>query len=106
VLAKLRALFPASERGRVLATLDAYEGDAPEGRARVQLAILKLAEGQADRVPGLVELAALDFRDVVAPAEYPRQLALGFTGLGALPGAERRRVEREDHQQYLAWLAS
>ena len=104
VLAKVRALFSASEQEQVLALLDTYEGDTPEGRARVQLAILKLTEGDAERVAGLVDLAARDFRDVLAPVEYPRQTALGFTGVGALSEAEREQVVREDRAQYVAWL--
>ena len=106
MLAKLSALFPPDERPGVLATLDAYRGRGPEERARVQLAVLKLSDGRAERVASLVKLAELDYRDILSPAEYPRQDALGFTGVGALPEAERQRVIEEDLAQYLAWLRS
>jgi hypothetical protein len=72
----------------------------------VQLAILKLSAGGVHRVSELVALARKDFRDVLGPAEYPQQLALGFTGLDRLPDAERRRIQEEDRAQYLEWLRS
>ena len=106
MLAKLSALFPANERSAVLAALDAFESDDPHGRARVQLAVLKLSAGRAESVPSLIELAKLDYRDVLSPAEYPRQDALGFIGLEALSETERQRLVQEDRAQYLAWLRS
>jgi len=104
VLAKLRALILESERDATLAALDRYRADSPAGRARVQLAILKLVAGRAADVPGWVAQAEQDARDVLAPAEYPRQLRFGFTGWSALPQAERERVIAEDRAEYLAWL--
>ena len=106
MLAKLSALFPSDERPGVLAVLDTFESDDPQGRARVQLAILKLSAGRAERVPSLVKLAKLDYRDILSPAEYPRQDALGFTAVGALSETERHRMVQEDRAQYLAWLRS
>ena len=106
MLAKLSALFPAEERPGVLAALDAFESDDPHGRARVQLAVLKLSGGRGESIPSLVALAKLDYRDVLSPAEYPRQDELGFVGIDALSQAERQRVVQEDLAQYLAWLRS
>ncbi|HKN66678.1 MAG TPA: hypothetical protein VJW73_10395 [Gemmatimonadaceae bacterium] len=106
MLAKLSALFPANEHSAVLAALDAFESDDPHGRARVQLAVLKLSAGRAESVPSLVQLAKLDYRDVLAPAEYPRQDAHGFASLDALSETERQRLVQEDRAQYLAWLRS
>jgi hypothetical protein len=104
VLAKVRAVFPAAEQERVLEALGKIQGDSPEGQVRTQLAVLKLADGHTDRVLELVTLARSDFRDVVAPAEYPQQTTLGFASYAGLPEAERARLAQEDRAQYLAWL--
>jgi hypothetical protein len=106
VIQKVEALFPAERRDAVLDALDRYAGDAPEGRARVQLAILKASNGDHEQLREWVDVAQRDFRDVLAAAEYPGQMALGFTGMSALPATERDRIVRQDREQWLAWLAS
>ena len=106
VIAKVEALFPASQRAAALAEVDRYPGDTPEGRARVQLAALRMAGGDHAQLRDWVDLALRDFRDVLSPAEYPRQAALGFTGMDRLSAAEREAVIREDRAEWIAWLDS
>ena len=82
--------------------LDAYLGsDSPEGRARVQLAVLKVAGDEQTKIPGLVAAAQRDFRDVMAWAEYPEELRTipGVAGAGEIDAIRRR-----DRAQYLRWL--
>ena len=106
VLSKIASQFTPAERDVVLRELDRYPGDTPGGRARVQLAVLKLAAGDLSQVREWVDVALRDFRDVIAQAVYPRQTAMGFVGMDRLPEVERDRILREDEAQWQAWLAS
>lgn len=70
---------------------------------RVLLAVLKLADGDAEAVAARLEAARSDWRDVVAEAEYPRYTE-ATTG-GARPTPERRdELVRADWEHYRDWL--
>lgn len=73
-------------------------------RDRVHLAVLKLSKGRKDRLPGLVRLAAVDYRDVLAPAEFPEESSLGPRKMSELSPEEAEAVRRRDREQYLGWL--
>jgi len=64
--------FPDGDAATIVAILDLYgiEAHEPE-RERVQLAILKLSCGDADRLLATVQAANEDYRDVLWWAEYP-----------------------------------
>lgn len=70
----VRRLFPDTSVAAVMQLLDRYgaEPGEPE-RERVQLAILKLSEGQRSRVQHYLEAAKRDYRDVLYWAENPAQ---------------------------------
>jgi hypothetical protein len=104
VVRKVRDSFPECEHASVLRLLDTYPGDTPEGRARVQLAIVKLAKGDVADLAGWVDVARRDFRDVLASAEYPRQVKLAFVDLDRLSAADRARIVADDRAEYFAWL--
>jgi hypothetical protein len=72
VIAAANATFRPEERAQALAILDAYPGDTPTGRARVQLAVLKLSGGELARLRDFVEVAIADFRDVLYAADDSR----------------------------------
>jgi hypothetical protein len=63
--------FPNADVAEILEILDRYglESCEPE-RDRVQLDILKLSEGRLDRLEAQVEMAKVDYRDVIVAAEY------------------------------------
>ena len=86
----------------VLTTLATYGDEAwhrePE---RVRLAALKLAAGDLERLRQTVTDAGLDYRDVLAAAEYPAYLR---TNPGDLGEEERVQIIEADWQQYQAWL--
>src|SRR5262245_5306302 len=106
VLRVVRREFLADKRGTALELLDEYDpGPGCRGRARVQLAILKLSRGDIEQVRRYVRLAKVDFRDVIAPAEYPRFWEVGFVGVDRMNPTEVRRLKRDDWRQYQAWLA-
>ena len=73
-------------------------------RDRVQLAILKLSQGQFDLLEYYLEVACSDYRDVLAWAEYPEVMKLGFTAKSQLSPTEVRSLRLRDRQQYLDWL--
>ena len=72
VVATVAEQFPPELRTAVLNALDEYLGDAPAGRARVQLAVLQIAEGDIKRVQELAGHANVDFRDILYTADLKR----------------------------------
>ena len=71
----------------------------------MQLAVLKLSEGNFERLPDLIITAKGDYRDVLAWAEYPREIKLGFVKMKQLSKVEAEAIRRQDREQYLDWLA-
>jgi hypothetical protein len=97
----VRRDFPEIQFDSVMAALKGYEGNRE--RSRVQLAILKLARGSLDALRKHINTATQDFRDVLAPAEYPEYSKLAFR-VRELPAAEQQRIIDSDWTQYQDWL--
>jgi hypothetical protein len=77
VLRSVRAACPDNGDARVVDLLDRYGVASYEReRERVQLAILKLAEGNEEKLRELVDIAKHDYRDVLLWAEYPEEAQL------------------------------
>jgi hypothetical protein len=95
--------FPAADRAAAMAALEEYgtESHEPES-VRVRLAALKLAGGSLAELRRQVSWAKMDYRDVIAPAEYPR--AMKVLTLLELEEAERQRIYDADWKQYDEWL--
>ncbi|MBK8904771.1 MAG: hypothetical protein IPM53_26565 [Anaerolineaceae bacterium] len=70
---KVTEQFPNEVPEKILALLNRYESTSAAGRLRVQLAILKLSEGNVDKLREFVEVARTDYRDVLFWAETPEQ---------------------------------
>ncbi len=69
---------------------------------RVWLAILKLANGDMERLTEETRVAIEDYRDVLAPAEYPRySREIGFS---SVPDQLASAAIEADWAQYRAWL--
>jgi hypothetical protein len=71
---------------------------------RVQLAALKLAKGNLDALRTAISTAKQDYRDVLAPAEYPEYMKAGMFRVRDLPAQEQRRIVEGDWKQYQDWL--
>ena len=105
---KLSSMWPdPAERESVRLELQSYGTQSYEREAeRVRLAILKLCDGQADRVAGLVAAAKRDYRDVLMWAEYPAE-GQALWALGPdLTDEQRARLEevrKQDREQYRKW---
>jgi hypothetical protein len=54
------------------------KSDTPGGKNRISAAILKLSNGDMDKIDHYIDLFNRDFRDVVALAEYPRYTTVAF----------------------------
>ena len=77
VVAVVQKTFPESAHTRVLELLDGYGIESYEReRERVQLAILKLSEGNEGKLGEFVAVAKRDYRDVLFWAEYPEEARL------------------------------
>lgn len=96
------------ERRRVSEALATYGVQGYEREVdRVQLAILKLSEGNSDRALEMVTVAKRDYRDVLMWAEYPEQSLTLPTSNRSATKAEINKLEqlrRRDRKQYLEWL--
>src|SRR5260370_41224206 len=77
VVAVVQTTFSESAHARVLELLDDYGVESYEReRERVQLAILKLSEGNEEKLREFVAVAMRDYRDVLFWAEYPEEARL------------------------------
>jgi hypothetical protein len=101
VRSKIEQVFPEEAEAEVLRLLDLYgvQPHEPE-RERVQLAILKLSDGDKEQLRLAVSDAKMDFRNVLAWAEYPEQMR----GEASVDSGSLRSIEQQDRQQYLDWL--
>lgn len=77
--------------------------NTPEGLERNRLAVIKLAAGNLDELKKQIEVAKVDWRDVINPAEYPES-SKDLSAYYAMDQETREKVERRDRQQYLEWL--
>src|ERR1700755_1269490 len=90
----------------VIAVLKSYE-ESPSGRrelTRVQLAVLKLANGDLDALRTHINTAVQDFRDVLGPAESPEYSEKVVFRTQKPPTAEVQRIINSDWKQYEDWL--
>lgn len=96
--------FVAEEYDAVTAMLSEYGKERwhrePTG---VQLAALKAANGNQQKLRACIESAKRDYRDALAAAEYPACSKIGFR-LSELPAKERSRIIGSDWRQYEEWL--
>ena len=99
VIEKIRQHFRDAERETVISEFE-RNGIREE---RVQLALIKLSDGNVDKLREFIEVAKIDWRDVLAWAEYPEEIMLPTWRM------EREKVTKirqRDRQQYLDWLNS
>lgn len=98
---KLPALFASEPDRRAAREVLSPVLECPEPE-RVAVACLKLSEGDLALLKKYVDAAKADYRDVLAWAEYPRQMRLG----PGAPPADQARARREDMDDYARWLKS
>lgn len=100
----VRRDFRAEELHEVMNLLNEYGAEKwHHERPRVQLAALKLAGGDLKKLRLQMNIAKCDYRDVLAPAEYPSYMKK-FSGARHPPVDEREQVIEDDWRQYESWL--
>jgi len=100
---KLKTLFPqASARQKLSALLESYGSEDYEREPeRVRLAILKPSASDAKKLQEYLDIAKIDYRDVLAMAEYPRQLKdPSFTY-----DEDKQKLIDADRTEYEKWLS-
>ena len=96
--------FPRVQVDDVLAILAEYGTEIwHKERERVRLAALKLANGDLAKLRSAIDRAKLDYRDVLAPAEYPKFMQEGIR-FRRLRSRDRQLIYTDDWQQYERWL--
>jgi hypothetical protein len=95
--------FPSGEENFIMEMLNEFGRDNPAVN-RVHLAILKLSGGDLDRLREVLEITRQDFRDVIAPAEYPSYSKLNHSRLSELTEDEKGEIIQKDWRQYQDWL--
>jgi hypothetical protein len=96
--------YPAEQRSEVLGILQQYgiEKWHPEVDL-VRLAVLKLAAGNVTQLHSHMEIAKIDYRDVLAAAEYPGYMKRDSV-IDSLSPEERAEIIEDDWKQYQVWL--
>jgi hypothetical protein len=96
-----KKLFGTNPESKALfIELLSYDGNEPE---RVRMAILKLSDGDPDRLLHNIQVARSDYRDVLAWAEYPEQMDTGASHFNSEPDQINAIMQR-DREQYDQWL--
>lgn len=96
-----RREFGEVKAAHALAILDEYQSDGGKPD-RVHLALLKLAAGDIAVLRRNIETAKFDYRDVLAPAEYPRyRREIRFDDV---PESLKQAVIDDDWRQFVSWL--
>ena len=104
VKAKAAKCFPSLDTDEVLSILDRYGTEVYEReRERVHVAILKLSEGDRDKLLANLEIAKRDYRDILAYAEYPEEMTRDTWKMNNAD--EVKQIRDRDRQQYEDWLA-
>jgi hypothetical protein len=71
---------------------------------RVRLAVIKLAGGDLTQLRRHVEIAKVDWRDVISAAEHPEAFSIGLSNYTNLDEKVQKEIEARDRQQYVSWL--
>ena len=108
VIEKIRLYWPDSVDA-VVSELDEIRRDdtTDEGLARVQLAVIKLSEGVRQKLADNIRAAIQDYRDVLAYAEFPKEMAavhLFHFNMSADEQIHAKAILKSDREQYEAWL--
>jgi hypothetical protein len=100
----VRRDFPPELFERVINILNGSGAEMRQRQSpRVQLAVLKLANGSMEKLLYQTEAAKIDYRDVLCAAEYPSYSEKVF-GIKSLPVEEQQRIIESDWEQYESWL--
>jgi len=96
--------FSQDEIDAARRVLNGYSAESIDGRNRVLSGMLKLSEGDLVLLEHNVEIAMVDFRDIVAWAESPNLSKDPFHTLSSEDKSLKTSILRQDYDQYQNWL--
>lgn len=104
VLKKLHDCFPDAATAReALVVLDSYGTESwHRERERVQLALLRISEGDLDILRPNTLGARSDYRDTLVPAKFDGE----SQSSSKTPPAEMAAIRKRDRDSYERWLTS
>ena len=106
VMMVARRDFGEEQFGGVMAVLSEYGVEKWEReKARVQLAALKLANGDREAIKKHIAVAKQDYRHVLAAAEYPEYFRYGMFRVRELPAKVQQLIIDSDWNRYQTWLS-
>ena len=85
----------------VTTKLDSLNIDSLKVKNRIKAAILKLANGEFEKIDKYLDTANFDLRDLIVLAEYPRSWKHGFN---KIPNQLRKKEYLDDWNEYRSWL--
>ena len=102
----VRRDFPPEQVDFVLTLLNEYGAEEWHRETdRVRLAVLKLANRDLQQLRYWIEQARSDYRDVLAPAEYP-MYGKKWGRMDRLTEEEQKKIINADWAQYERWFKS
>ena len=112
VIKKVRQLFPPDQQSDAISLLEKEcgrnlpfsEDDRAQDLERVRLAVIKLTGGSLAELQRQIDIARVDWRDVLSSAEYPEASGMGFDQYSNLDERTRNEIKVRDRQQYVDWL--
>lgn len=100
----LNKYYSGKDINRIMDILDTYGGEPWQpDKERVQLAILKLSQGNEGTLKNNLEHAKIDCSDILWLAEEPN-LTAASDKLPELTQEEIQKLQDMDRKQYLDWL--
>ena len=96
--------FDSKLKDQVYKILNKYISDSESGRNRVWAAIIKLSVSSISELEKNTEKAIIDFRDVIAYAEYPGLSDESLNYFELKDGKIKKEIIKSDKKQYLKWL--
>ena len=105
ILKKITQYWPEVDPQLILNILEEYGVESYEReQSRVQLAIIKLSEGDRGRLEENVILAKTDYRDVLAYAEYPEEMKTSYKDMRKMSAGKTKALRQRDRELYLKWI--
>lgn len=102
----LKAMYPdKSKRDEIEGKLNSYGKESfHREQERVKLGVLYLASQEPDRLEAFIELACMDYRDLLCAAEYPHSSKRW--GLKEKAPEKYKKLQDKEETEYLAWVES
>jgi hypothetical protein len=101
----VRRDFPKGQFDLVTSALEELHSKTYPG-TRVQLAVLKLTNGNLESLKNQVSIAMRDYRDVLLAAEYPEYMKAGLFRVRKLSRKEQQRIVDADWNQSISGMAA